>query len=405
MKSLEQIRHDFPELGRSVHGKPLIYLDNAASTLKCDSVVTSINEHYTQNAANIHRGVHYLSEAGTMQYEATRDALQAFINSPKREQIIFTKGTTESINLVAWSWGLANLKAGDEILITMMEHHSNIVPWQLVAERTGAKVIAAPINDKGELIVSEFKKLLSTKTKLVAFNLVSNALGTINPAKELIKLAHEVNALVLVDAAQAIAHMQVDVKDLDCDFLAFSSHKMFGPTGVGILYGKEDILNTMPPWQGGGDMIDEVTIEKTTYNDLPHKFEAGTPHIAGVIALKSAIDYINDIGLARIAEIEHELLVLASDELRKIPGLKIIGESANKAAVISFVIDGIHPQDLGTLLDQQGIAVRTGHHCTQPLMKHFGITGTTRASFSFYNNKQDVETFVQALNKAVAMLA
>lgn len=405
MKSLEQIRADFPELSRTVHDKPLVYLDNAASTLKCTPVIESINEHYSKNAANIHRGVHYLSEAGTMQYEETRDALKTFINSPKREQVIFTKGTTESINLVAWSWGLSNLKPGDEILLTMLEHHSNIVPWQLVAERTGAKVVAAPINDLGEIDIAGFKKLINKNTKMVAFNLISNSLGTINPAKEMIKLAHEAGALALVDAAQAIAHMKVDVQSLDADFLVFSSHKMFGPTGVGVLYGKEDVLNAMPPWQGGGDMIDEVTFEKTTYNDLPHKFEAGTPHIAGVIALKHAIDYINEIGLARIAEIEHELLVLATSELKKVPGLKIIGEAANKASVISFIIDGIHPQDLGTLLDQQGIAVRTGHHCTQPLMKRFGITGTTRASFSFYNNKQDVEKFVSALNKAVTMLS
>lgn len=405
MKSLEQIRSDFPELARTVHGKPLIYLDNAASTLKCRPVIDAVNEHYSLNAANIHRGVHYLSETGTIQYEQTRDALQAFINSPKREQVIFTKGTTESINLVAWSWGLANLKAGDEILLTTLEHHSNIVPWQLVAERTGAKVVAAPVNDLGEVEIAEFKKLLNKNTKMVAFNLISNALGTINPAKEMIKLAREVGALTLIDAAQAIAHMKVDVQELDCDFLAFSSHKMFGPTGVGVLFGKENLLNAMPPWQGGGDMIDEVTFEKTTYNDLPHKFEAGTPHIAGVIALKPAIDYINEVGLARIAEIEHELLVMATAELKKVPGLKIIGEATNKASVISFVIDGIHPQDLGTLLDQQGIAVRTGHHCTQPLMKRFGITGTTRASFSFYNNKQDVEIFVSALNKALSMLS
>lgn len=405
MKSLEQIRSDFPELARTVHGKPLIYLDNAASTLKCRPVIDAVNEHYSLNAANIHRGVHYLSEAGTMQYEQTRDALQTFINSPKREQVIFTKGTTESINLVAWSWGLSNLKAGDEILLTTLEHHSNIVPWQLVAERTGAKVVAAPVNDLGEVELSEFKKLINKNTKMVAFNLISNALGTINPAKEMVKLAREFGALTLIDAAQAIAHMKVDVQELDCDFLVFSSHKMFGPTGVGVLFGKEDKLNAMPPWQGGGDMIDEVTFEKTTYNDLPHKFEAGTPHIAGVIALKPAIDYINEVGLARIAELEHELLMMATAELKKVPGLKIIGEAANKASVISFVIDGIHPQDLGTLLDQQGIAVRTGHHCTQPLMKRFGITGTTRASFSFYNSKQDVETFVSALNKAVSMLA
>lgn len=405
MKTLEQIRADFPELARRVHDKPLVYLDNAASTLKCRPVINQINEHYSLNAANIHRGVHFLSESGTIEFEKTRDAIKELINANDRAEVIFTKGTTESINLVAWAWGLSNLKVGDEILLTTLEHHSNIVPWQLVAERTGAKVVEAPIDDHGDIIISEFKKRLNGKTKMVAFNLISNALGTINPAKELIALAHEVGALTLVDAAQAIAHMPIDVQDLNADFLVFSSHKMFGPTGVGALYGKASLLNAMPPWQGGGDMIDAVSFEKTTYNELPHKFEAGTPHIAGVIALKAAIDYINEIGLSRIAELEHELLVDATRELEKIPGLKIIGTAKNKCSVVSFVIDGIHPHDLGTLLDQQGIAVRTGHHCTQPLMKRFGISGTTRASFSFYNSKEDVETFVAALKKAITMLS
>ena len=404
MKTLEQIRADFPELARRVHDKPLVYLDNAASTLKCRPVINQINEHYSLNAANIHRGVHFLSESGTIEFEKTRDAIKELINANDRAEVIFTKGTTESINLVAWAWGLSNLKVGDEILLTTLEHHSNIVPWQLVAERTGAKVVEAPIDDHGDIIISEFKKRLNGKTKMVAFNLISNALGTINPAKELIALAHEVGALTLVDAAQAIAHMPIDVQDLNADFLVFSSHKMFGPTGVGALYGKASLLNAMPPWQGGGDMIDAVSFEKTTYNELPHKFEAGTPHIAGVIALKAAIDYINEIGLSRIAELEHELLVDATRELEKIPGLKIIGTAKNKCSVVSFVIDGIHPHDLGTLLDQQGIAVRTGHHCTMPLMDFLGIPGTVRASFAFYNTLDEVERLFQGLEKAQSLL-
>ena len=404
MKTIEQIRADFPELERIVHNKKLIYLDNAASTIKCKSVIDAVTRHYSFDAANIHRGVHYLSEAGTMQYESTRDALREFINSPTREQIIFTKGTTESINLVAWSWGIDNLKEGDEILLTTLEHHSNIVPWQLVAERTGAKVVEAPVDDNGDIILSEFKKKLNSKTKMVAFNLISNALGTINPVKEIIEMAKSVGAKTLVDAAQAIAHLKIDVQELDCDFLAFSSHKMFAPTGVGVLYGKKDLLNAMSPWQGGGDMIDVVTFEKTTYNELPHKFEAGTPHIAGVIGLKYAIEYIQEIGLSRIEEIEHELLTYATKKFSDIKGLKIIGTAKHKSAVISFVIDGLHPQDIGTILDQQGIAVRTGHHCTQPLMKRFGITGTTRASFCFYNTKEEIDKLVAGINKAIELL-
>lgn len=404
MKTIEQIRADFPELERIVHNKTLIYLDNAASTIKCKSVIDAVTRHYSFDAANIHRGVHYLSEAGTMQYESTRDVLREFINSESREQVIFTKGTTESINLVAWSWGIDNLKKGDEIVLTTLEHHSNIVPWQLVAERTGAKIVEAPVDDNGDIILSELKKKINSNTKMVAFNLISNALGTINPVKEIIEMAKSVGAKTLVDAAQAIAHMKIDVQELDCDFLAFSSHKMFAPTGVGVLYGKKDLLNAMSPWQGGGDMIDVVTFEKTTYNDLPHKFEAGTPHIAGVIGLKYAIEYIKDIGLSRIEEIEHELLTYATKKFSDIKGLKIIGTAKHKSAVISFVIDGLHPQDIGTILDQQGIAVRTGHHCTQPLMKRFGITGTTRASFCFYNTKEEIDKLVAGINKAIELL-
>ncbi len=404
MKTIEQIRADFPELERIVHNNKLIYLDNAASTIKCKSVIDAVTRHYSFDAANIHRGVHYLSEAGTLQYESTRDAIKNFINSPSREQVIFTKGTTESINLVAWSWGIDNLKKGDEIVLTTLEHHSNIVPWQLVTERTGAKVVEAPVDDNGDIILDELKNKINSKTKMVAFNLISNALGTINPVKEIIEMAKKVGAKTLVDAAQAIAHLKIDVQTLDCDFLAFSSHKMFAPTGVGVLYGKKDLLNAMSPWQGGGDMIDVVTFEKTTFNDLPHKFEAGTPHIAGVIGLKYAIEYIQEIGLSRIEEIEHELLNYATAKFNQIKGLKIIGTAKHKSAVISFVIDGLHPQDIGTILDQQGIAVRTGHHCTQPLMKRFGITGTTRASFCFYNTKEEIDKLVAGINKAIELL-
>lgn len=404
MKTIEQIRADFPELERIVHNNKLIYLDNAASTIKCKSVIDAVTKHYSFDAANIHRGVHYLSEAGTMQYEETRDVLREFINSPTREQIIFTKGTTESINLVAWSWGIDNLKNGDEIVLTTLEHHSNIVPWQLVAERTGAKIIEAPVDDNGDIILEELKKRLSSKTKMVAFNMISNALGTINPVKEIIDMAKSVGAKTLVDAAQAIAHLKIDVQELDCDFLAFSSHKMFAPTGVGILYGKKELLNDMSPWQGGGDMIDVVTFEKTTYNELPHKFEAGTPHIAGVIGLKYAVNYIKDIGLTRIESLENDLLFYATEKFKQIKGLTIIGQAKHKSAVISFIIDGLHPQDIGTILDQQGIAVRTGHHCTQPLMKRFGITGTTRASFCFYNTREEIDKLVAGINKAIELL-
>ena len=400
---IAKIRSEFPELTQTVHGKPLIYLDNAASTLKCQPVIDSLALHYSKEAANIHRGVHFLSESGTMKYEETRKAVQNFINAEHDYEVIFTKGTTDSINLVANSFS-EFVNEGDEIILTTLEHHSNIVPWQIMAERRGAKVIEAPINDAGEIIIEEYKKLLGPKTKLVATNHISNSLGTINPIKEMISLAHEVGAKFLVDAAQSIAHLKVDVKDLDCDFLAFSSHKIFGPTGVGILYGKEELLNQMPPYQAGGDMIDEVTFAKTTYNELPHKFEAGTPHIAGVIALKAALDYVSDIGLDTIDRIEHELLSYATEKMSKIEGLKIIGTAKNKSAVVSFIIDGAHPHDIGTLLDRQGIAVRTGHHCTQPLMKRMNVPATARASFCFYNTKEEIDFSVQAIEKTKEFL-
>ncbi len=394
----------FPQLKRQLRGKRLVYLDSGATTLKLQSVIDCECDHYTHHVANIHRGVHTLSEEGTINYELTRDAVQALINAKLREEIIFTKGTTESINLVATCFGQAFIKKGDEILVSTMEHHSNIVPWQMMAERLGATVIAIPINEHGELRMDEFKRLLNAKVKLVSINHISNALGTINPIKEIISLAHANGSKVLIDAAQSIAHAKVDVQELDCDFLAFSAHKMFGPTGVGVLYGKQELLDAMPPYQGGGDMIDELTIERTTYNRLPHKFEAGTPNIAGVIAFKPAIDFIVETGLSAIHHYEEQLTHYATQELLKIDGLRIIGTATNKTSILSFVIDGVHHHDLGTLLDQQGIAVRTGHHCTQPLMRHFNITGTTRASLSIYSTKDDVDLLVQGIIKSKSML-
>ncbi|ATH07489.1 cysteine sulfinate desulfinase [Halobacteriovorax marinus] len=399
-----KIRNDFPELSRTVHDRPLIYLDNAASTLKCRPVIDALNAHYSNEAANIHRGVHYLSEMGTIKYEETRKSIQHLINARNDYEVIFTKGTTESLNLVASSYGRKFLKKGDQILLSTLEHHSNIVPWQMIAEEVGAEVIEIPVNDLGEIDLTAYKILLNEKVAIVATNHISNSLGTINPIAEMIKLAHDVGAIYVVDAAQSISHEKIDVQNLDCDFLAFSSHKMFGPTGVGVLYGKEDLLNEMPPYQGGGDMIDVVSFEKTTYNTLPHKFEAGTPHIAGVIALKAAIDYINEIGLDTIKAWEHELLEYATEQLSKIDGLKIIGTSKEKTSVISFTMEGAHPHDIGTLLDRQGIAVRTGHHCTQPLMKRFNIPATTRASFSVYNTKEEVDALVAAIIKTKEFL-
>lgn len=401
---IKKIREDFPELARSVHGKPLIYLDNGASTLKCRPVIESLNKHYSEDAANIHRGVHFLSEQGTIEFEKTRTTVQAFINAKNTHEVIFTKGTTDSINLVANCFADAFLNEGDEILLTTLEHHSNIVPWQIAAKKKGAKVIEVPINDQGEILIEEYKKLLGPKTKMVATNHISNSLGTINPIKEMIALAHDVGAKFLVDAAQSVAHAKIDVQDLDCDFLAFSSHKIFGPTGVGVLYGKEELLNEMPPYQGGGDMIDQVSFEETTYNDLPHKFEAGTPHIAGVIALKAALDYVSSIGIEEIEKYEHDLLAYATEKLSKIEGLRIVGTAKNKASVISFVIDGAHPHDIGTLLDRQGIAVRTGHHCTQPLMKRMNVPATARASFCFYNTKEEVDALVAGIEKTKEFL-
>ena len=400
--SISEIRKRFPVLNQDVNGKPLIYFDNAASSQTVDTAVKSVVNFYEKDHANIHRGIHTLAERSTRSYEETRERVHQFINSPEVDEIIFTKGTTESINLVAQSWGSANLKAGDEIILSQLEHHSNIVPWQLIAQKTGAKIRVIPINEKGELILSEYRNLLSSRTKMVAVNYISNSLGTINPVKEIIRLAVEAGATTLIDAAQASPHIKLDVQDLDCDFLAFSSHKMYGPTGVGILYGRRDILESIPPYQGGGEMIKDVSFTETTYNDIPYKFEAGTPNIGDVIAFKDAMDFIEELGHEAIQAHENELLSYATEKLNKVDGFRAIGTAANKASVISFLIDGVHPYDLGQLLDVKGIAVRTGHHCTQPLMEHLGIDGTVRASFSVYNTKEEIDLFCDALEQIIS---
>jgi cysteine desulfurase/selenocysteine lyase len=401
---VELIRSEFPILSRKVNGHPLVYLDNGASSQKPQSVISAINKYYTYENSNIHRGVHTLSQEATTAYEESRITVQKFINAKHSHEIIFTEGTTESINLIATSFGKKHLNVGDEIIISTMEHHSNIVPWQMICEEKGAILKVVPINDKGEFLMGEYENLLSDKTKLVAVSHVSNSLGTINPVKEIISKAHQKGALVLIDGAQAVPHTKVNVLDLDCDFYAFSAHKMFGPTGVGILYGKEELLNDLPPYQGGGDMIKTVTFEKTTYNELPHKFEAGTPNIVGGIALAEAIRYINKIGIDKIEAYEHDLLAYATDQIKQIDGVKIIGEAEKKASVLSFIVDGVHPSDIGIIIDKLGIAIRTGHHCTEPLMNRFNISGTARASFAFYNTFEEVDTFINGLKRAIKML-
>lgn len=394
----KQIREQFPILQQTVHNdKPLIYLDNAATNQKPKQVIDAIQNYYVATNANIHRGIHFLAEKATAEYEDTRKTVQHFLNANEVEEIIFTKGTTDSINLVASSFGRKFIEKGDEIIISGMEHHSNIVPWQLLCEEKGAILKVIPLNEKGELIFEEYEKLLSPKTKLVSVVYVSNALGTINPIEKIIEKAHEVGAKVLIDGAQATSHIAIDVQKLDIDFYAFSAHKIYGPTGVGVLYGKRELLEAMPPYQGGGEMIKEVSFEKTTYNEIPYKFEAGTPNIADVVALKSAIEFINEIGIENIAKHEDDLLLYATEKLSAIEGLKIIGQAANKVSVVSFVFDNIHPYDLGMMLDAKGIAVRTGHHCTQPLMKFFNIEGTTRASFAIYNTKEEVDSLVEGI--------
>ncbi len=395
---VERIREDFPILQTRVHGNPLVYLDNAATSQKPQAVIDAISDYYSGENANIHRGVHYLSELATRKYEETREKVKHLINAKSTREIIFVRGTTEAVNLVSSTYGRENIKAEDEIIISNMEHHSNIVPWQLLCESTDAKLKVIPINDDGEIIFDEYQKLMSDKTKLVAVVHTSNSLGTINPVKRIIEVAHSHNVPVLLDGAQAVPHQKIDVQELDCDFFAFSSHKFFGPTGVGVLFAKEDLLEKMPPYEGGGEMITSVTFEKTTYNELPHKFEAGTPNIAGVVALGAAIDYVNEVGYENIHEHEDELLKYATEALSSIKSLRIIGTAAKKASVISFTLDNIHPHDMGTILDRQGIAVRTGHHCTQPVMERFNVPATTRASFAFYNTKEEVDRLVEGIH-------
>lgn len=403
MIDINKIRTDFPILAREVYGKPLVYLDNAATTQKPQCVMDKITEMYSTVNSNVHRGVHYLSQAATDEHEAARKTVQRFINANIPEEIVFTRGATESINLVASSFCRSFCKEGDEILITAMEHHSNIVPWQIQADIRGLKIKVIPINKDGELIMEEFEKLISPRTKLIAATHISNVLGSINPIDEIIRIAHSHNIPVLIDAAQSVQHAKVDVQKIDCDFLVFSSHKIYGPTGVGVLYGKEEWLNALPPYQGGGEMIESVSFEKTTFNKLPFKFEAGTPDFVGTAALATALDYVSSIGLDNIAEYESELLRYATEKMLNLPGIKIIGTAQHKSSVISFVFNKIHPYDIGTLLDKMGIAVRTGHHCAEPLMKIMGVEGTVRASFAFYNTKEEVDMLVKGLERIIKM--
>lgn len=397
-------RHHFPLLRQRVNGKPLVYFDNAATSQKPQVVIDTLMRYYEEENSNIHRGVHYLSERATQAYEAARVKVQHFLNAAHHREIIFVRGTTEGINLVSSTYGPMKVGPGDEILISTMEHHSNIVPWQILCQKTGGLLRIIPINDAGEIILEEYEKLLTPRTKIVALTHVSNALGTINPVRKMIDLAHAQGIPVLIDGAQAVPHMKVDVRELDADFYTFSAHKMFGPTGVGILYGKTKLLDAMPPYQGGGDMIKSVTFEKTIYNDLPYKFEAGTPSIAGGIGLGAAIDYMNELDMAGVAAFEQELLSYATRLVGEIAGLRIIGTAREKAGVLSFVIEGIHPHDIGTILDDEGIAIRTGHHCAQPVMQRFGVPATARASFAFYNTKEEIDVFIGALRKVVEVL-
>jgi cysteine desulfurase/selenocysteine lyase len=393
---------EFPQIDQS----DIIYLDSAASTLKHVDAVEAVHQYYRYETANIHRGIHYLSEINTTKYEETRDLVQQLINAPKREEIIFTKGTTESINLVARTWGETNLKKGDEILISAMEHHSNIVPWQLLCERTGAKLKIIPINKRGEILFDQYVEMLNENVKLISVVMISNALGTINPVRQMIKAARKKTlAVFMLDAAQAVAHTKIDVQELGCDFMAFSAHKMFAPTGVGVLYGNQVILENMPPYLGGGDMIDEVSFEKTTYNTLPHKFEAGTPHIAGVIGFGAAVKYLLSLDFGEVERFENDLLEYGTQRLLDIPGLTLIGTAEKKASILSFVIDGLHAHDVATLIDKYKIAVRTGHHCTQPLMKFFNVPATVRASLSIYNTKNDIDKLADGLTKIKEMFA
>ena len=404
--NVDEIRKDFPILGREVNGKPLVYFDNAATTQKPNIVIDSIVHYYKYENANIHRGLHFLSEVATEQYENARLKVKEFVNAMSASEIILTKGTTDGINLIANTMCRADmLNEGDEIIISHMEHHANIVPWQLLCDRKKTVLKVIPMNDDGDIIMEEYKKLISPKTKLVSIVHTSNTLGTINPVKEIIDIAHNNNIPVLIDAAQAVAHQKVDVQELDCDFLVFSGHKLFGPTGIGVMYGKAELLNKLPPYQGGGDMIRTVTFEKTTYEDIPNKFEAGTPNIAGGIGLGVAIKYLNMFSFKDISQYENELLQYATMQMLEIDKVKIIGTAKNKTSVISFTVDGIHPYDIGTIIDTDGIAIRTGHHCTQPIMKRYNVSATSRASFAFYNTKDEIDVFIKALNKVIKMFS
>ena len=401
----ERVRKDFPILQQTVHGKPLVFLDSAASAQKPQQVIEAASRFYATDYANIHRGVYQLSERATAAFEAVREKTRAFLNAASTREIVFVRGTTEAINLVAESYGRSELGSGDEVLITHMEHHSNIVPWQMLCQRTGAVLRVAPVNDRGELILEEFEKLLTPRTKIAAVTHVSNALGSVNPAREIVRMAHERGIPVLLDGAQAVPHLSVDVQDLDCDFYAFSSHKLFGPSGVGVLHGKAERLEAMPPYQGGGEMILSVGFDETIYKEIPHKFEAGTPDIGGVVGFGAALDYVSGLGYDAIRDHEHDLLEHAVEALSAVPGLRLIGSPRDRAAVVSFVMEGIHPHDVGTVLDQEGVAVRTGHHCAQPLMDRFGVPATARASFALYNTHADVDALVAALHRVREVFA
>jgi len=402
---VDEVRRDFPILREKVYGKPLVYLDNAATSQKPQLVIETLQKYYSLENANIHRGIHFLSERATQAYEDARAKVRGFLNAAESREIIFVRGTTEGINLVAQSYGRKFIGEEDEIILSAMEHHSNIVPWQILCEQVGARLRIIPMNDDGELLIDEYERLLSDRTKLVAVTHLSNALGTINPIKQIIQIAHRGGVPVLVDGAQAVPHLKVDVRDLDCDFYAFSGHKLYGPTGVGVLYGKATLLDAMPPYQGGGDMIRSVTFEKTLYNVLPYKFEAGTPNIAGGIGLGAAIDYLSQVGLDLVTEYERELLDYATEAVSTITGVQIIGTAREKAGILSFVLEGVHAHDIGTILDQEGIAIRTGHHCAMPVMQRFGVPATARASLAFYNTREEVDALVGAIHKVKRMFS
>ncbi|HUA97640.1 MAG TPA: cysteine desulfurase [Terracidiphilus sp.] len=402
---LAAVRADFPILSRRVHGRRLVYLDNGATSQKPRAVIDTLLRYYEEGNANIHRGVHFLSVEATEAHDQARNIVQRFLNAASANEIVFVRGATEAINLVAQTWGRANVKSGDEILVTAMEHHSNIVPWQMLCEEKGAHLKVAPIDDSGELILEEYKKLIGPRTRIVATTHVSNALGTVVPLKRMIEIAHSRGVPVLVDGAQSAPHMRIDVQALDCDFYAFSGHKVYGPTGIGVLYGKHALLEAMPPYQGGGDMIASVTFEKTTYKKPPHKFEAGTPDIGGAIALGAALEYVNQLGMDRIAAHEHDLLAYATEAVGAIPGVRLIGTARERAGVLSFILDDVHPHDLGTILDNDGIAVRAGHHCAQPVMLRYGVPATTRASFAVYNTREEIDLLVQGIQKAREVFA